>query len=303
VQLGRWRGETNRALVREFREKERVLADSDRREVFLASLRDVETCAPALRHVDEPPSRFWPAMKLFERSCTQFEQAVAAERRALDGDVYAIDKATAGWELGYQAFVEGGRALSDAMLESAKLPRLAGATTVSRIEPRFSAVASRVARHPAEVACWSRRDWPRLVAEANAWNGSKLTRELAGFAFEAGSRLHLDPAVCEPLVGLTYRHARPQRGDAFDGVSFAVMTLAHEAEHLDAPGTEKQIECAALQRAAGVARSLGVAPRYARRLVEYYWREIYPTRPAAYAAAECRNGGRLDENPASDVWP
>jgi hypothetical protein len=302
--MGKWQARTDATIRRAFRQKERMLADSDQREGFLAALEDVEMCRELLdtRVGSAPTKRFDRATEFFRAACDSYAEAARAERRGAEGDTDALLE-TGAWDTGEASAIQANEALVDAMLESAELPRRGGVAETSRIEPRLSSVASRLAGHPVEALCWSSKDWPTLVRENNAWGGSKLTRELAGFAFFGGNRLHLDPAVCKPLAALMYRRATPASGPAFDDLAGAVNVLAHESEHLHAPGTEAQVECAAVQLVRRTARALGASVPYASRLASYYWRELYSLMPKEYVSRQCRNGGRMDINPSTDRWP
>jgi len=83
----------------------------------------------------------------------------------------------------------------------------------------------------------------------------------------------------------------------------AVHVLAHEAMHLRGIPDEAIAECYAMQHAPTLARELGASPMQAQQLAEFYWDTIYPGMPGEYTSSECVNGGRLDLNRESDVWP
>jgi hypothetical protein len=83
----------------------------------------------------------------------------------------------------------------------------------------------------------------------------------------------------------------------------AVHVLAHEAIHLRGVMDEAITECTGLQHTAQVARALGADAEQARALAEYYWRAVYPQLADAYRSPDCADGGRLDLNPDSSVWP
>jgi hypothetical protein len=50
---------------------------------------------------------------------------------------------------------------------------------------------------------------------------------------------------------------------------------------------------------------LGANPAYGRALANLFWKDIYngPDEARSYRTPDCHNGGRLDLNPNSDVWP
>ena len=62
-----------------------------------------------------------------------------------------------------QRFLEANQLLPPG--EAHDLPLIAGASRVSRVEPRFGAIASVLAGKDVEARCWSRRDWVKLMRE------------------------------------------------------------------------------------------------------------------------------------------
>jgi len=52
-----------------------------------------------------------------------------------------------------------------------------------------------------------------------------------------------------------------------------------------------------------LAETLGASRAYAARLATAYWTQLYPGQPREYRTGRCRNGGSLDSDPESDVWP
>ncbi len=85
--------------------------------------------------------------------------------------------------------------------------------------------------------------------------------------------------------------------------ALAVHVLAHEAMHLRGITSEAVAECYSMQHAPTLARRLGATPMQAQQLSEFYWEAIYPGMPSEYTTPDCVNGGRLDLNKQSDVWP
>jgi hypothetical protein len=65
---------------------------------------------------------------------------------------------------------------------------------------------------------------------------------------------------------------------------------------------EAVAECYGMRTIAHTAVRLGRTRAEGRWLAERYARRFYPRRESPYASPECRNGGRLDLRPGSDVW-
>jgi len=80
----------------------------------------------------------------------------------------------------------------------------------------------------------------------------------------------------------------------------AVVTLAHEEQHIDGITDEAKAQCYALQRADVVGRRLGLPAHVAARIATFTKQSI--TQPPEYRSRECRRGGALDLRlPAG--WP
>jgi hypothetical protein len=173
------------------------------------------------------------------------------------------------------------------------LPVKGGVTEQSRIEPRLSAVLSRLIRTQGEARCWSDADW-KIVATHSPYG----PRELGGFVDAAG-KVQLNPVICRSLAGFFYRgedsHSLP--------LTQAVVVFSHESRHAGGEDREDRAECYGMQDARRVARMLGMSAADAGSLAERYWRDVYPTETPPYFSPECRDGGKLDLHPASSVWP
>lgn len=183
------------------------------------------------------------------------------------------------------------------------LPTRSGATSVSRIEPRFGRVASSLAGMPAQVRCWSPLDWARINGDLLAHGGAGESLDfVSGFYRPDTGRIHLDPTACAGLVDLAYRSARPQQGRAFVRIALGVDTLAHESMHRRGFRNEAVTECYAVQLVYKTGKALGASSTYAALLSRQAW-AAYPAHPAAYLSTECRNGGKLDLSPNRSSWP
>jgi hypothetical protein len=183
------------------------------------------------------------------------------------------------------------------------LPTRSGATSVSRIEPRFGRVASSLAGKPAQVRCWSTLDWARINGDLLAHGGAGESLDfVSGFYWPPTGRIHLDPTACAGLVDLAYRGRRPEGGRAFVRIALGVDTLAHESMHRRGFHGEAVAECYAVQLVYKTAKALGASSPYAALVSRQAW-AAYPAHPAPYLSNECRNGGKLDLSPQRSSWP
>ncbi len=173
------------------------------------------------------------------------------------------------------------------------LPVKGGLTETSRVEPRLSRVLARVLGREAETRCWSESDW-RTVATHNPYGPG----ELGGFVDSAG-KIQLSPSVCRALAEYLYGVG----DEDAPGLEVAVVVFAHEARHAAGIDREELAECYGMQDAPRFARLLGFSRAAAQKLVERYWEEVYPDQDYPYFSPQCRDGGRLDLRPRSDIWP
>jgi hypothetical protein len=79
--------------------------------------------------------------------------------------------------------------------------------------------------------------------------------------------------------------------------------LAHESSHLAGVRDEAAADCYGLQRTAVAAQDLGADRAEAERLARIALVERTLTAPPDYRSPECRDGGALDLDPGSSVWP
>jgi len=183
------------------------------------------------------------------------------------------------------------------------LPRRGGLTQVSRVEPRLSRVAATLTGVPgAVVRCWSLPDWVALIEERGAYTGGAVDLRADGFVSQ-GTRVNLAPRMCERLTRFVYQGRRPARGKAKLQLANTVLTLGHETVHVAPGGSEAVATCYGLQRIRRAGVLLGASRAYADSLAELAWSGLYPYGLAKYHSPECRDGGRLDLNPKSSLWP
>lgn len=86
-------------------------------------------------------------------------------------------------------------------------------------------------------------------------------------------------------------------------VARALHVLAHESFHLAGVRNEAEADCFGLQRTAFVAERLGADPEEARRLAVLALGDRAHNAPVEYRTPACYEGGPLDLDAASDVWP
>ena len=233
-----------------------------------------------------PTDRLAHALDIFRRACTQLERFSSAVTFAVyrhkDSEFrQAREAASQARTLLDQA---------DELLppgEVRGLPVVGGNSSSSRIEPRFSKVASELAGKDVEVRCWSLADWRHLMREERAYTQGKLHQDLLGFAGIGDDRINLAPEACEGLVDLTYNKSRPSDPANVLLLAASVVVLAHEPQHSKGIANEAVAECAAIHAAERTALRLGVRRAYARLLVQTYWQH-YDEEPAAYRTPDCR---------------
>lgn len=182
----------------------------------------------------------------------------------------------------------------------------------SHADAGYSRIASRISGRSTVVHCWNEAAWAKLDAAAFALDhGPRGMGHILGSTHADGDVIDLGPAVCGGLDALRHRGVRPTRVSDLRILARAVETLAHESVHafgyttaLYRDEAEAYAECYGMQLMPWVAAQLGVAPEYARRLVAAVW-EDYPLRfvGTAYFSSDCRNGARLDLDPASKLFP
>lgn len=307
--LGSWdtrllRGLQSAARVETTPHLAQKLMKRDGKTVVLHSraLEPARSCTADLTmKVGTPPTpRLQAAFDTFRLACEHLQRFHGAITLGINGQDSEIGKAQA----------EGKRAAgllrsADQMLppgEVRSLPVIAGHVGQSRIEPRFGGVASALARKQLEVRCWSGADWHRLIREESSYTHGKLGVNTLGFAGIGSARVNLGPAVCDGLVDLAYRRARPTDDAGQLMLAAAVVTLSHEPQHSKGIAEESVAECNAIQLAGETAIKLGASPAYAAALVRTYWRHYGEELPP-YRSFACREGGKLDLGRADSIWP
>jgi hypothetical protein len=162
-----------------------------------------------------------------------------------------------------------------------------------RNEHRLAEIASEIAGRDVDVHC------PGLLARLadTSMNAGTVFFDERGAPADFTD---LDEETCSELE----RFAEGKTGVGEDGrVARAMHVLAHESSHLAGIRDEAAADCYGLQRTAFVAESLGADPAKAERLARLAVAERAVTAPADYRSSECHDGGALDLDPGSSVWP
>jgi hypothetical protein len=244
-----------------------------------------------------PSTRLREVVQSTAEACERYEIAAATLAESggegpLPPEVY----------FGLRHIEEADRALDRSIIglsrEIVPLPLLDRPARQSRIQIRYSYVASRLEAQQITVHCYDREDWRRELRE----RGRRPDR-IAGFVELHSVSGNLAPEICRRLDFLTYRKRRPR--DLFERalLAQAVATLGHEAQHARGIRRESRAECYGMQRIKALARALGASPDYSSGLAEVYWQYVYPALPATYQSDACGPGKKLDLHPRSPAWP
>ena len=170
------------------------------------------------------------------------------------------------------------------------------------LDDDLSRIAASIADVPARVYCWREDDWTALSEHYVL-----LVRDefwLAGVASPALSRIDLSHSVCDPLRRFFHTSYSPFLNLQSYELAEAIVTLAHEAEHLRTPReSEAVVECHAVQRVRALVREAGRRRAYQAEMAGLAWEVGYPQQFADYRTRDCRDGGPLDLHAGSRVWP
>jgi hypothetical protein len=183
----------------------------------------------------------------------------------------------------------------------ASLPRLDVSSVRSESDSNLAYVTSWIAGRGTIVYCWSKADWDARLAEY-AWRHPGVQLGAWG-AYTHDFTINLPPSICLELTKLRRDPTPVWDDESPDALAWSVSVLAHESAHVTGWYDEAVAECYGMQTIAHTAGRLGRTRAEGRWLAERYARRFYPRRPSRYASPECRNGGRLDLHPGTDVWP
>lgn len=213
----------------------------------------------------------------------RLEVMAAAARRSCE------TRTAAGWRRAESAVVRELLAV-----HAAELP--------PRSRPDIAAIAASVGVEP-DVYCWQPPAWAELAPQYAIVRGGKEV-SLRGILDPEQSRIDLDPGICATLDGYLEGTPPLQLSNQFLLLGEALRVLTHHAEHLEHPAaSEAEVECWALQHVRPLAARAGWDEEVTTEVALQAWQIAYPRLPAPFRSRECRNGGELDRNPGSDIWP
>jgi hypothetical protein len=160
-------------------------------------------------------------------------------------------------------------------------------------EDRLGRVASQIAGRAVEVRCSG--TLKKLV---------DISPHAGSVYFDGSGRpadyTDLNDATCSSLDDFAEGETGP--GDAVR-VAQALHVLAHESIHLSGVRDEAQADCFGFQKTAFVAEELGASSEDARRYAELAVLERARSAPPEYRSPDCHEGGLLDLDRGSNVWP
>jgi hypothetical protein len=153
----------------------------------------------------------------------------------------------------------------------------------------FSEEASRIAEKPVRIRCDESGEYVGAVQHAD------------GVAAVGGDLAYLTPERCLDLYRLAFEDE--SRGSQ---TGRALAVLAHEIWHLRGVRDEGTTECYGLQSGVELGRRLGLSEDTARQLMRQQLAENAGRSGATaeyLVPPECRDGGRLDLDPADASFP
>lgn len=180
-----------------------------------------------------------------------------------------------------------------------QLPDLSDTPSSSWVDPKFTQVVG------ADVYCWSHADWRRRTADLKRrWPDQERLGAWRGYtSYVPVVSVHVSPEICSELTRLG-RLAEPVWEDGErDALAWSVSALAHESVHVRGEPDEAKADCYGMQSIRRTALELGRSAEEGQYLAERYWKRWYRWSKPPYHSRECRNGGRLDLRPRTDVWP
>jgi hypothetical protein len=188
---------------------------------------------------------------------------------------------------------------------------------LKRIEGAVWGDAARATELAAEQAARSvgRRD-PVVTCETPAYAQTTVrshgrTWDLYGYVFAGSNVIHLSPVECFALEQVRTRSVsvdcvrhRPVYNGACPGAqadaAAALITIAHEQQHVDGIRSEARAECQAFQLVFRIGPEFGIAPASARLLGPYTHATI--SQPPGYRSKRCGAGKPWDLH-AAPGWP
>jgi hypothetical protein len=230
--------------------------------------------------VGDPPARLAEAERIILSGCRRLRSAIA------ESDLYA---GSAEWD------VVRGQVIADLTDRRARVAEPDAA-------PKLAVMATPLAGARPDVLCWSDRHWEELSEEWRLIRVDELWP--IGFADLEGGRIHLAPQICRPLDRFFGGNYAPYLNEESLDLAVALVTLAHEAEHLRSPrATEAEVECVALQRVRDLVSEEGRPDSYVNLMAGLALDVSYPDLPPDYRTDQCHDGSDLDVRPETSAWP
>lgn len=172
-----------------------------------------------------------------------------------------------------------------------------------RRRPDIAEIATASVGVRPEVYCWRPDAWPALLEHYAIVRGGEEV-SLNGIADRERNRIELDPGTCVALDRYLSRERPHELSYENFELAQGIVVLTHQAEHLKTPtAAEAEVECWAVQHVRPLVRELGWGEAFEREIPLQAWELGYQQLPDGFRSPECRNGGTLDRNPGSSVWP
>jgi hypothetical protein len=256
-------------------------------------------CREAYRRVaGDAPKFLQPVEDQSMRACTFDERAAGLV--GVNRYVPNVERLTA-LTGATSSLVSADRELLQRLVLSRDLATADEPTETSRIDRKYSAVATDVIAFNIDVRCWSRADWAAIQRETNAL-GAETSRKFFGAAGAFEGVADLSPRACAALDQIAYKGQDVSSVDR-RALLDALLLLGRESEAGAGRGDPREAQCDGLQDVRPLAAGLGASRADAARLADLGWL-LYRTKrldPSLWSPA-CRNEGTFDKS-ASDVWP
>jgi len=229
--------------------------------------------------VGTPPSRLAAAGRVALAGCRRMRQALGAGNYETAYEWFGVR---------YDVLSD----LTDQRTEAAK----------PRPSAELAAHAGPLSGTRPKVFCWADTQWVELSEEWRLVDVDDLWP--IGFADRETDRIHLAPEICSPLERFFGGDYAPNLNQESLDLAAALVTLAHEAEHLRSPdASEAEVECVAIQRVRDLVREEGRSSAYEDLMTGLAWDVGYPDVPEEYRTESCHDGGPLDVRPETAVFP
>jgi hypothetical protein len=257
---------------------------------YRRGLRGLRSCTRTLRsEAGSPPARLRSFENTFLGFCSDWENA--SRQLSHGGGRADLQTRMAAPDRAYRVALALLPLSESRPLRTGRIERRESASI-----PWLTAIAKGLSANVSHVRCWSPRDWTRLLLEERAVGA--LRGAVSAFANPQIGSIDLQYATCAAL-----RRTRSGEPPLTTTDATAVVTLAHEVEHIAGYTTDAVAECRAMQLIPTVAFLMSLPLDVGRALAKGFWKYVYPQDPKELRTPSCRNGGRLDMHPGSSSWP